>query len=524
MDITINYKNFLRNSKLIKTRIPLLIFIGCFIVYALLTFRKFGITWDEADVYNWGKANIDYYLGKSGTNNFDLLNGLEGFYYNFYASAVILVSYVFKQFNRYEFYHLVNLMFSIPIFIGAYEILLKKYKNALIAILGPIFLLFTPRFFNDIAANPKDVPFAVIYFVTLSLIYLTFKKGLFTKVLVLGVAFGLLQSSRVLGFGIYAIYIVYVLANYFIENKFNKKHFKDYLISNLKELILITIVAFCFMFATWPAVGANSINGLVKAIALPKTFQWTGSTLFNGEMVNIRQIPDAYLPVWFAITSPVFILGLLAVSLIFLKKLIKNRLFILFGVTLVFNFIAYLILNPIIYNGIRHFLFLYPITTLLALLVFIEITKYLKSKNKRKRFLAISVVIAVAINIILVVFSYLRLFPYGYIYFNELVGGLKNASINFETDYWATGTKEAAEWLNDNLPNDRIIGVSSFSSQAQVQYYLKPNLIYWGNVDRKNAQYYIATYAAMQEFTTGEIIQTIERESTPLMYVTKLGE
>ncbi len=519
MNIKFNRKNFIETlKKFIVPRLPLIIFLALFILYAILTYRDYGITWDETDVYTWGKANIDYYLLKPNDYSFNLLKDLEGFYYNLYASVLVAISYLVKHANSFYLFHFLNFVFATPIFILAYEVILKHYKKSYLAILAPIFLVLTPRFFNDIAANPKDVPFAVVLFCATALIYLVFKKDSFTKIIVLGVSFGMAQSFRIIGFDIYIIYAAYILYTYFLDNKFNKNEFVKYLIKEFKILVLIIITAFVFMFATWPAVGANVIGGLKTAIELPKTFQWTGTVLFNGENINFRQLPDQYLPMWYLISNPIFILVLLGTSLIFLKKLIKNKLFFLFGSSFILNLLLYFVLNPVIYNGIRHFLFLYVFGSFIALLTLIELILWIK-KTKYKR-IGFSIILGLLlINILSVIINYINLYPYGYIYFNEFVGGLNGANNKFEADYWAAASKEAVEWLNRNTPDEGVITISSRSFPNQIKYFMKPNMQYFINQERNSAQYYITGELDTLDLNSGKIIHTIQREGVVLMYI-----
>jgi tetratricopeptide (TPR) repeat protein len=46
--------------------------------------------------------------------------------------------------------------------------------------------------------------------------------------------------------------------------------------------------------------------------------------------------------------------------------------------------------------------------------------------------------------------------PYYYLYYNELVGGLKGAYTNYETDYYYVSQTEASEWLIDYLKKNDI--------------------------------------------------------------------
>jgi hypothetical protein len=52
------------------------------------------------------------------------------------------------------------------------------------------------------------------------------------------------------------------------------------------------------------------------------------------------------------------------------------------------------------------------------------------------------------------------LHPYQYVYYNSLVGGVREAINNYEMDYWITSYREAAGYVNGVAPqNARIIVV-----------------------------------------------------------------
>ena len=48
---------------------------------------------------------------------------------------------------------------------------------------------------------------------------------------------------------------------------------------------------------------------------------------------------------------------------------------------------------------------------------------------------------------------------YSYIYYNQLVGGLKGAYGNYETDYYYVSQTEASKWLLDYLKDEEEIPV-----------------------------------------------------------------
>src|SRR2546430_12034356 len=72
---------------------------------------------------------------------------------------------------------------------------------------------------------------------------------------------------------------------------------------------------------------------------------------------------------------------------------------------------------------------------------------------------------ALPIYVILVVVQLVRLFPYDYLYFNELVGGIQGANGKYEMDYWAKSLKEAVTWLKEDRKSTRLN-----SSHSQISY------------------------------------------------------
>ncbi len=67
-----------------------------------------------------------------------------------------------------------------------------------------------------------------------------------------------------------------------------------------------------------------------------------------------------------------------------------------------------------------------------------------------------------------------RLHPYQYIYYNSLVGGVSGAFREYETDYWATSYRAAAEYLSQAAPPGAQILV--LGPGQLVSHYARPDL------------------------------------------------
>jgi len=183
---------------------------------------------------------------------------------------------------------------------------------------------------------------------------------------------------------------------------------------------------------------------------------------------------------------------------------------------LVFHLLVYLVLKPNIYDGIRHYLFLEPILSILACLVFLDV---FQTGLKIKWLLTALVVL----NGFGVVWQMVQLHPYEYTYFNEAIGGLKGAAGKFETEYAGTSYKEATEWLKDHAANDprRLYTINAEGSAFQSGHYFSPNMRW---ADFKAADYYIVNtrWNRQSQVDPQKVIYVVEREGVPFAYVFKL--
>jgi hypothetical protein len=273
------------------------------------------------------------------------------------------------------------------------------------------------------------------------------------------------------------------------------------------------------MMLTWPYLGANYFAHFAEALNISKNFFWNNTVLFMGQTIPAAQLPWTYLPVWFLITTPLFILFFCASSFFFIKDKMKDPLYILMGVAVTVNGAFYLFFKPVLYDGLRHFLFLLPILVTIAALSAAQ-----GWANSSKSFLFKAILLLAGLNMAWVTVDLVRLHPYEYVYFNELTGGLKGSQGKFDNDYWGASFKEAVEWLEKNETTDpkKIYKVTGSGNSYQIFYYFTPNMKWVDNL--KEADYYISYTRDNKQALAGKApaIHTVEREGVPLNYVYKL--
>jgi hypothetical protein len=440
-----------------------------------------------------------------------------------YDHLYSLILYLFNPGCDIETYHLLNLLFALSVFIALFEVLLWQCSRPWLAALGPLFLFLTPRFTGDIPANPKDMPFAVFYFLALAgILYFhgRAKTPVAVKCSVLGILFGLAQCSRLLGFTLYIVYILFDLHFYYHgtrKHTFAKS--RSYALKLFGTLTAVLILSNLLMAATWPYLRADYLKNLMEMLALSEHFAWNNPVLFMGKAILSTQLPWTYLPVWILITTPLFILFLLGGAWFFIRDKMKNKLFILLGAALGVNLAFYVCLRPVVYDGIRHFLFLLPILAAIAAMSAIELWRMAKHLLLKRMAFGF-----VVINMLLIALHMARLHPYEYVYFNELAGGLKGAAGRFETDYWAASMKEAVEWLRRNEIKDasKTYRIAGNCNSYQLLFYASPKMVWTESL--KDADYYLATtrddkYQTVDPFRA---VHVVAREGVPLSYVFKL--
>lgn len=446
-----------QNNPLWRFSFFLLFIISAF----LLPFLSFdyGITWDEKIQNTYAKDVLKYFLSFGADKScLDIKTPL----YNtmiYYGSSFDLIAAFFQKLlpfmDPFELRHLLNSLFGLGamLFCG---LAAKEIGGWRMGFLAFIFMLLTPSFFGHSMNNPKDIPFAFSYII--SIYYLIkFLKELpkpnrgTSFWLVFSIAFSI--SIRIGGLLIIAFLGLFMFIH-FINSLINNKEFK--LFDNLKnyffQFVKIAIPGYFLGLILWPYALQNPIKNPFIALQNFSNFELlTTYELFNGNRILMKDLPWNYIPTLMGFTVPVAILFGLVISILLIGFLFRKyhswHYLILAGFTLVFP-IAYAVYkDSMLYNGWRHFLFVYPSLVVISAAGW----DMLWNIFSKPRFRLIPAIILIA-----GFFSPLnwmfKSHPNQYVYFNELCGGLKGAYGRFEIDYYSNSLKQAADWFALNIP------------------------------------------------------------------------
>jgi len=413
----------------------------------------------------------------------------------------------------------------------------KEVFNWRAALIAALLLFISPRFFGHALMNPKDIPFAFGYSMSLFFI-VKFLRELPAPSwkTTLGLLAGIVISINIrIGGILLLMYLMLFVALFWFYNaktkndlRFNGNAFKNLAI----KIALIAVLGYFLGLVFWPFGLSAPLENPLAALARFSKYPAKINQLFEGEQIRSHKLPWYYLPKYLFISNPLVVLTgfLIFPALIFWVK--KNYRRDLAGV--VFFLFAFPVLYIIIkkstvYSGARHVLFVYPPMVILAALGWESLLQALKST-------AAKIVIA---GTLLVASVYpaawmLANHPLQYVYFNELVGGTRGAYKDYVTDYWQLSIREACEWLVKNVPQNKkiIIGtncpypaeiylknLSDSFEVKYVRYYLKSD---------KDWDYglFYSDYIEPQQLKNGSYppdhtIYTVKVDGAPLCAVVK---
>ncbi len=191
------------------------------------------------------------------------------------------------------------------------------------------------------------------------------------------------------------------------------------------------------------------ISHPLEAIKVMSAYPLNVSTLYEGMKIRTTEIPPGYLPKWISIGMPLYILiGFIGALVLLYRwtKSSKHSYYLLLAFAALFPVVYIIYKKSVIYDGMRHIMFVLPLFVVLAALFYDYLLQLFTGKK------AIQYAVA-GVTLVLVALPARFMFanhPNEYTYFNELAGGIKGAYGEFETDYYFNSMKGALNWLIEN--------------------------------------------------------------------------
>ncbi len=408
----------------------------------------YGITGDEEVQKIYGELLLDYY--ESDGENEEALSYKNLYYYGglFDYTAAWFNKHI-GLFNEWDMRHFLNALigFILIFFTG---LTAKEMTNKWsVGFLALSFMALSPRIFGHSMNNPKDIPFAAAYIFTIYFLVKWVKQLPFISlknILMIALGIAVAINIRVGGILLIAYFGLFTLVAMFLKEDVRIR-LKD--VKYLTKLGIAGIVAVILGYfgglLFWPYGMKDPMVNPMKALSEMSSFSTGIRMLFDGTHHWSDKLPWYYIPKWFMIATPIFIILGWLFSLVFSFLKFDKKQFLPYAVIAFVAFfppIYAIYKDSALYDGIRHFIFIYPCLVILSAWGWKELITFKDNKNIKMGASALMIVLMIS-----PLWWMFRSHPYQYIYFNEVVGGLKGAYTNYETDYWMTSTKEATQWL-----------------------------------------------------------------------------
>ena len=339
--------------------------------------------------------------------------------------------------------------------VAAYFLARELGLSRLLACAVALLLYLQPRFFAEGHYNNKDV-------VLLSLVICELATGarLIRKPTLWGsfwfAFFGALATNMKI-VGAYPMVLIGVAAlGFWVTDRSKNSH-----------RIRYAIAAFGFYLLMYglltPALWASPLQYFRYVLTNATSFsRWTGVVLFQGALyqpANGLPLPHRYLPVMMGLTIPIGFLVLMVVGqVVAVVRWMRHDqqrplLFVITALWLIPA--AFVVLRqPVMYNGWRHFYFIYAGLIALGGLGLQAIAQWLRRKRVWQSLGAAVLCVLFAYQAVGIVTNH----PNQYAYYNALAG---QSQTEYETDYWALSTLQAVQNLCQSLPENTTIVLSA---------------------------------------------------------------
>lgn len=460
----------------------------------LLTFKNYGIGWDELDQRELGMATYKYVF----EGNQELTTLITRDHGVAFEMPLTVIEKVFGMTDTRTIYLMRHLVTHLFFLTGAFFLFLLidfQYKNKLLAAFGFLLLVLSPRIYTHSFFNSKDIPFLSMMLICFYLTAFAFSKKSIKRFIVLGIGTGLLINLRMMGALLFCCIFICLLIDIFLQRNDVRQMKKNILI-----LCVFIFVAVFSLYLTWPFLWENPVQNFLFAFKNMCRFPWGDRVLFHGVLVPSTEIRWSYGIEWFAMTTPIAyvtagIAGICLLAINVIKRplrFLKNnpdRINLIFLCCFLIPFVFVIALHSVLYDDWRHLYFVYApfVLLIIYLLNKLFITKF------RKIIYAIFI-----ISFGFTIYFMVNNFPFQYVYFNCLADRKTPEHLrkNFDLDYWGISYKQAFEYIlkNDSSPQ---ISIACENSPG------RKNLVILKKEDREririaddadSAKYYITNY------------------------------
>ena len=422
---------------------------------ALLTFRDYGLGWDDYTHSQYGDLLVSLYA--SGFADKRALSFVNLYMYGGGFDLLAALTAKALPFGLFETRRLIGAAVGLVGLFVTWR-LGRRLRGPLAGLIGLVLLATCPLYYGHMFINAKDAPFAVASVIALYGIVRAFEaypRVTPATVALCGVGVGLAVGSRVLG-GFTILDAVLPLPAIVAMRGHDiglRKAFAEcgpFILALVPGIIL----AYLVMGLVWPWSVVAPLNPFHAVEYFSNFFEKPWRELFDGRLIPVPDMPRSYVPTLVAFKLPEILLALGGCGVGGAIVAVASRkhggdagrraalLAVLLAATL--PVLVTVATRPAMYNGIRHFVFVVPPFAVLGGLAAAWIARRLQRHGRVALGAGALVLLLGAAS---PVADMARLHPYEYTHFNRIAGGAAGARPRFMLDYWGLSLTQASRQL-----------------------------------------------------------------------------
>ena len=352
--------------------------------------------------------------------------------------------------------HLLTHLFFLCGGLFAYLLAYRLSGNRIIALAALTLFLAHPRLYAHSFFNSKDIPFVVMFIISLYLAHRAFRRDALTAFALLGVAVGALVNLRIMGVALVAAILAMRTFDLATARGIGER-----------KRVLATTGAFILaagltVYALLPYLWGNPARGALTWWATLSNHPFVQYELFRGMVYRSVDFPAEYLATWFSITSPPFALlfGAVGIASVFARgagsraaafRNTRLRFTLLIAGCVAAPALGVVLFDLSLHNGWRHMHFLWAPFSLLAALGL----RWLISALRRAPRLRAAVYGATAAGVAATLVSMALIHPNQQVSFNFLADRTtpEHLRTQYRMDFLGHPVRQAFEWLLDERPS-----------------------------------------------------------------------
>ena len=437
-----------------------------FLLAGLSLLGDYGIGADQGTQRRIAEANLNYALGRVDgilvNNDQFALVPSDRFYGVAFELPLLLAE---RALGLEDLYYVNRLRLTLTylfFIIGSYfcyRLAYRLFGSRLLAIMALLFLLLHPRIYGHSFFNSKDLPFLSMFLIALYLLERAFRRDTVGAFVLLGIAVGLLTNLRIMGIMLFPAVIAMRGLDWLPAGGGPERR------RVLLTAGLFTLTAGLTWYAVTPYAWPNPIEHLAGSLGLTVGHPTVVPILFQGALIPSDQLPWHYLPIWFLITTPPFILLLIGCGAaavvarscrrpgtVFRQG--RPRFLLLLLACFLLPPLAAALLGSNQYDDWRHLYFVYGPAVLLAAGGLRGLTA---AWPRQGRWRAGAYGLA-GLGLGLILVQMAQLHPLQYVYFNFLVDRTTPEELRerYDLDYWELAQWPALQYLLARYPGETL--------------------------------------------------------------------